>query len=144
MIKIRFLLRLAAVISAITFLCSCPGQPQEIPLSIRSACQYDSINGMALVTSAAWNNPEPGAQAPQSVEIVFSFTPDTPGRKPAYRFPAVPDQNQGARIHLEAGYLERGRREIVPGGTVRCVRNEIKSGTCTPVVFSFPDYEIPR
>jgi hypothetical protein len=122
---------------------SCPGQGLKSPLVIKPNCKYESIDGIARITSATWTTPEPGGTAPPPViDLVFTFIPLEPGRVKTYRFPTMSDDNQRIRMFLPQVYLERGRKELVTGGILRCVRNEITSGTCTPVVFSFPDYEI--
>jgi hypothetical protein len=56
----------------------------------------------------------------------------------------MPDENQKIRIYLPQAYLELGRKELVTGSVIRCIRNEITSGACTPVVFIFPDYEMAQ
>ncbi|RPJ07164.1 MAG: hypothetical protein EHM28_08095 [Spirochaetaceae bacterium] len=119
-----------------------PNQGRESPFIIESGCQYNHFNGMARITSIAWTTADPGLKdSPMVADIIFSFTPES---KPAYRFPGISDQNQHAKIFLHATFLERGKKELVTGGNTSCVRNEIIAGTCTPVVFSFPDYETQK
>jgi len=163
MFKNRFPVRFIAVLLLLTLFQTCIGEGQtrkdavlgsgaretdetgrETPL-IRSVCQYDGIEGIARITSAAWFPGGKGnAFPPPSVDIVFTFIPANPERQTSYRFPNIADTDQRAKIYPAAAFVDRAGKELAPGASVRCVRNEITAGTCSPVVYSFPDYEIPE
>ncbi|MBN1695973.1 MAG: hypothetical protein JW881_00545, partial [Spirochaetales bacterium] len=77
------------------------------------------------------------------VEIVFHFSPDDPAAPEAYRFSHVPDTDRKKIFYHDEATWDAWAREkgIVPPAAIACVRAEITAGTCTPVVFLFPDID---
>ncbi|MDY6912445.1 MAG: META domain-containing protein, partial [Chloroflexota bacterium] len=73
----------------------------------------------------------------------FDFVPDEPGDVDRYRFPDWSDKGQyltvGAGMNPPRAWVED--QGIVEGSTQRCMRLEITKGTCTPVIFSFPEID---
>jgi len=102
-------------------------------------CEYVDIEGVATITSIS----DPDSEG--RVEVLFDFTPDDPAAAETYLFPDWPDTDR----HLTVGSGQNPTQEwiqeqgITVGGTLVCVRKEIITGTCTPVIFSFPELETP-
>ena len=106
-------------------------------------CEYDEIHGTATIT---WTG-DPVIDADNcknAIEIKFTFTPDDPSARNHYRFPDWSDENQrftvgGGKNPPKNWAVSRG---LMKGSSHECVRLEIINGTCTPVIFSFPDIDL--
>lgn len=115
------------------------GTKQRMP---SGPCIYKEIPGRAAITwisvadATAYN-------CRDGVEVHFTFEPDDPDAVKGYRFPEQADQEK--RLTVGAGMnpsrdwvMHKG---LAVGSTHRCIRREIIQGTCSPVVFAFPDID---
>ena len=104
---------------------------------IGGPCSYTGFQGSAIITSietadSSLNN------CRDAVEVLFDFTPDDNTAPNRYKFPTWPDTSQ----HLTGGDGKNPSldwvvaKEIVVGKVYRCSRQEIKKGTCVPVIFT--------
>ena len=98
-------------------------------------CHYVAIAGTAVITSVADDETRPG------VRIIFNFNPDDPSVRSRYRLPTWVDQSNSLTIHggMNPSRQWACRHKIAQGRTFRCNRREIVVGSCTPVIFEFPD-----
>jgi len=106
-------------------------------------CTYNDIQGTATIDSVA--EPDAGENnCKHAVKIFFTFTPDDVDAPNDYRFSEWPDKDQaffvGAGKNPPKVWTESAG--LIQGSTHKCVRSEIISGTCTPVIFSFPEIEL--
>lgn len=106
------------------------------PERVGGPCSYIDVPGVAKITSietagTGLNN------CRNAVEVLFDFVPDDPTAPQRYRVPTWPDAGR----HLIVGDGKNPSlewvtaREISVGKEYPCLRQEITSGTCTPVVF---------
>jgi len=115
---------------SLSFFCSC----EDI---VGGPCEYVDIEGVATITSIS--DPDAGG----TVEVLFDFTPNDPEASNDYLFPDWSDTGRnltvGSGQNPTAEWVEE--HEIIVESTLTCIRKEIITGTCTPVIFSFPDLE---
>jgi hypothetical protein len=106
-------------------------------------CEYNEIHGAAIINAVV--EPDVGEDnCKNAVKILFTFTPDDASVPDDYRFGEWPDQNQsftvgGGKNPPKAWAESAG---LVQGSTHKCVRSDIITGTCTPVIFSFPEIDV--
>lgn len=106
---------------------------------VGGACSYTETPGEATVVSL--NNATAGQNDCNNdpVEVVFNFTPSDP-----LKANAATDKN----VHLTVGDGKNPSRSYIAskgfavGATLKCSRKTIISGTCTPIVFDFPDLDL--
>ena len=99
-------------------------------------CQYLEIPGTAKITvirpaGTGYNCPR------NPVEVLFDFTADDPrrsSRQAQDRYLKI-----GAGMNPSMDFVEN--RGLKVGQTLRCVRKEIITGTCSPTGFDFPDID---
>jgi hypothetical protein len=102
-------------------------------------CSYVRIEGRARIVSIT----APGADeynCADAVKVTFDFSPDDPDAADHYLMPEWPDKGQHLTI-LGGGNPPRGwvlLQGLTEGSEHECIRNEITTGTCTPVIFEFP------
>ena len=106
-------------------------------------CEYNDIQGRATINSVAV--PDAGEDnCKNAVKIMFTFTPDDVSAPDDYRFGEWPDTDRqftvGAGKNPPKAWAESVG--LVQGSTYKCVRSEIINGTCTPVIFSFPEIDL--
>lgn len=105
-------------------------------------CEYRQTQGHAVIT-AVRSAASGTYNCKRAVQIIFDFIPDDPLAQKNYRFPQQSDSNRlftvGAGMNPPDGWAQRVG--LVQGSTHRCIRQEITKGTCTPVIFSFPDLD---
>jgi len=108
------------------------------------ACEYSKYEGYAVIKSI---KPAPASDynCPDNPQkIIFDFTPLNISDRKNYRFTNRPDSgvelkiNDGANPSL-AWVKKNG---ITTGKKFKCFRTELKKGTCTPVVFTFPELNL--
>ena len=107
-------------------------------------CEYVDIPGTATIVSVTPVS-EDAAPAYDAVEVLFDFVPDDPSAAEKYLFPEWPDSGQKMTLW---GGTSLPRQWVQDQGLAveslhSCIRSEIIEGTCTPVVFSFPDLSDP-
>ncbi|MDI6795816.1 MAG: hypothetical protein QMD09_02675 [Desulfatibacillaceae bacterium] len=141
-----FALRICLAASLLLFLaCSSPAVLQESKGNMAGGpCQYQEIIGHALITSVGPAEPQEYNCPNQAQKVLFSFYPDNEGAAAKYLFPGWADEGNslsvaGGANPPAAWVLRQG---IEPGVKIPAIRAEIVSGTCTPVVFSFPGLDM--
>jgi hypothetical protein len=104
-------------------------------------CTYAEYPGTATVVSVSPDT-STGKRCDSSVIVVYDFSPSTPGAPSSYRFPMWPDTGRTLEI-VESPPLGWTVKEgLTVGSKHRCIRTEIISGTCAPLVFEFPDIDV--
>ena len=105
-------------------------------------CDYVNIPGMAVVdevkTAADWHN-----NCSNAVEVIFHFVPDDPAARTRYLRPDWSDTEKHYVVGDGKNPPRNWAREVglVVGSEHRVIRSEITRGTCTPVIFIFPDID---
>lgn len=106
------------------------------------ACTYKEVKGQAKITKIMAANPA-GYNCKDGVEVYFSFTPDDPAAVKRYLFPGKSDQGQrltvGAGMNPPKSWVDS--KGLTVGSAHRCIRKELIQGTCTPVLFEFPEID---
>ena len=107
-------------------------------------CDYKVISGKAVIISIS-NAPSTSNNCPNDPqEIKFNFTPDNSENINNYLFPNWKDTCNFITIHAgknpSKNWAERNNIHI--NDELKCYRNEIIQGTCTLVVFKFPDLDL--
>jgi hypothetical protein len=78
-----------------------------------------------------------------AVIVFFDFSPDNHDVVDHYKFPAWPDSNR--RLTVSSGINPPDSWVAAQGLTEnsehRCIRQELTSGTCTPVIFEFTEID---
>lgn len=87
-----------------------------------------------------------GRPCDSSVNIVYDFAPDDADAPDQYLFPGQPDTGRTFSIGFtsmsQSPPLEWTEREgLTAGSEHTCIRMEIVEGTCSPVLFEFPDLD---
>lgn len=107
-------------------------------------CTYTEFIGTATITAIedAPANDYNCANNPKLVR--YTFTPETAEASSDYAFTNVADTDQSLKIlggkNPAQTWLENNGVQI--GNTYACVRAEIQSGTCTPVIFTINDLDL--
>ena len=105
-------------------------------------CQYVDIPGVARIASIE-EAASTDYNCANAVKVTFDFVPNDPAAVNNYHFPSWGDKGQSFAVGAgmnppKIWVLEQGLTE---GSEHACVRSEITKGTCTPVIFSFPEIE---
>ena len=123
-------LMLSAVLAGCTDTIDCGGP-----------CFYVNIPGMATIRSVTPDTTS-SISCPNTVTIIYDFAPDDSTAVDRYRIPSWPDT--GRTLTNLSGYNFpdgwAAKEGITPGSEHLCLRREITGGTCTPVIFEFPDF----
>jgi hypothetical protein len=105
-------------------------------------CEYVTIVGYATVIEVN-KAPADAYNCRDAVEVIFTFLPDDPPAADSHRFADYPDTHRrfklGAGMNPPRQWVQRNG--LVPGSRHRCLRKEIISGTCVPVMYVFPDID---
>ena len=106
-------------------------------------CEYVDIPGTARVVLVKEAAPIE-SNCKDAVEVIFDFVPDNPAIIDDYLFPNWEDTGQrltvgGGMNPPKTWVLAQGLTE---GSEHRCIRSEITKGTCTPVIFRFPEIDM--
>jgi hypothetical protein len=110
---------------------------------VGGACEYRQIYGWGTIIDV--RKAAPGANnCKDAVEVVFSFSPDDPTAPEHYRFADHPDTRQYLRVGAGMNPPRSWARHkgLVKGAVLRCIRSEAQKGTCTPVIFTFPEIDM--
>lgn len=115
---------------------------QQMAPIFNEDCIYKNIPGKARIISIQDTDPKSYA-CKNGKEVRFEFIPDAPDAPAHYLFPDWRDTEQnltvGFGMHPSLTYIEM--ENIVEGGIYTSIRAEIIEGVCTPVIFSFPDFD---
>jgi len=125
--------------------CSTNSQPAEEQNNMQAAdeqdlipiyitCSYNQFPGQAQILNANWINEN-------YVELTFNFFPSDPELKAEYRFPRMGDTGRKKVIYIDTAQSSNIKSQLRVGDVIPCIRSEIIKGTCTPVVFTFPNLE---
>lgn len=105
-------------------------------------CHYVKIPGKAVIQEIKSADPTHN-NCKNAVEVLFRFVPDDPTAPDRYLHPDWTGPH-----HFIVGDGKNPPREWVnqiglhKGVELRAIRNEITRGTCTPVVFRFPEIDM--
>ncbi len=108
--------------------------PKENIYRKGSPCEYKVIEGKSKILSIF--TPEKGKGGKY---VKFHFTPN---KETKYSYPNIKDTSllvlYGQR-EISEKFINKNN--IVVGKIFRCNREEITKGTCTPVIFRFPEFK---
>jgi len=118
--------------------------PREDPEKglVGGGCTYKKVSGTAVIdevnTAPDWQN-----NCVDPVEVVFHFIPDDPAARSSYLHPDWPDSDRRYVVGDGKNPPRNWARRtgLVIGSQHRAIRSEITQGSCTPVVFLFPDID---
>ena len=119
------------------------GEKNRAPLRVGGPCKYAETRGEAIITRIG---PVPAGEysCKDGVEVVFDFHPDDANAKSKYRLPSFSDQERRFKVLGGANpprqWVEK--MGISPGKRFKAIRMEIKSGTCTPVIYKIPELDV--
>ncbi|MCK5169597.1 MAG: hypothetical protein KAQ75_06940 [Bacteroidales bacterium] len=107
-------------------------------------CEYIKYEGIAkiklisIAPSDEYNCPN------EPKKIKFEFTPDNISDRDQYNYTNYNDSANYMRINagMNPSQLWIDNNKIEIGKEYKCFRTEIKKGTCTPVIFEFPDLDL--
>lgn len=118
---------------SVTVIASCGAAEHE---KVGGPCRYNKIPGRITITSLEKVTDSESAGG-ETVTVMFTFAPADHTARTRYAFPRWSDENReltvGGCRKPDREWVER--REIAVGRRYRATRNEIRSGTCTPVAF---------
>ncbi|MEW6412724.1 MAG: hypothetical protein AB1483_09665 [Candidatus Zixiibacteriota bacterium] len=105
-------------------------------------CRYVEYPGTATIVYIV--DDSAGASiCSNAVIVLFDFLPDDPTAPDRYLYPTYADT--GRQLLVGTGYPPPENwvagEGLTAGSEHRCVRSEIISGMCTPVVFTFSDID---
>lgn len=104
-------------------------------------CEYSDIHGKAVITDVGGVDADEANCGNDPRAVLFDFTPDNPRAR--YQFPNWADKGQRLTVaggkNPPAAWLRS--QGLKPGAVFPCVRREIRKGTCTPVIYHFPDID---
>jgi hypothetical protein len=100
-------------------------------------CTYVDIPGTATIRSVTPDT-SPPRTCTNTVTVIYDFAPEDPTAVDRYRIPSWPDT--GRTLSFPDGWADK--EGITPGSEHLCIRREITRGTCTPVIFEFPDFDM--
>ena len=108
---------------------------------IGGLCKYNTISGVATIVSIGEPDPNEYNCANNPVKVIFDFAPEEPNAEESYSYPEWSDT--GNSLTISDGANPPGSwvqdEGLIVGSEHPCLRKEIVSGTCTPVIFEFTD-----
>ena len=118
-----------AVVPTIFILCSCSAQNQK--QIVGGPCTSQSFPGTATVTEIIVKT--------NGSEAHFKFSPTDPNVISQYHIPSKDDNIILTRDGLGLPTSEwLTSQSITVGAEFQAIRHEIRTGTCTPLMFTFP------
>lgn len=129
----------ALVLGFLVVFAATPGVLAGPPALVGGPCAYASFPGKADIIAVA-QTPKPTGPK-KTFSVTFTFTPQTPlSDEPLFRPEAV------HTLTLTGGALPGEEfvrtHHLAPGRVLRSVLRIIRQGTCTPVLFDFPDIDL--
>ena len=110
--------------------------------SVGGPCAYEDTPGKAVITAVGGADPDEANCAREPRAVLFDFIPDKPRTR--WRFPNWGTSGQRLTVaggmNPPASWLRSQKVRV--GAELSCVRREIVKGTCTPVVYEFPDLDM--
>ena len=111
---------------------------------VGGGCEYIKYEGIAKIKSI-YTVPSDEYNCPnEPKKIKFEFTPNNISDRDQYKYTNYNDSANYMRINagMNPSQLWIDNNKIEIGKEYKCFRTEIKKGTCTPVVFEFPDLDL--
>jgi hypothetical protein len=109
-------------------------------------CEYNDIKGVASIISVSQPDAGDYSCSNNPVKVVFDFHPDASNASKQYLYPQWSDYNQ--TFTISEGKNPPGQcvneEGLIVGSKHNCIRKEITKGSCTPVIFYFPDVDESR
>lgn len=136
---LRLLAALAPILAVGVLMACTPGQSQ----AVGGPCSYAKIPGVITITAI---EPAPGDEnnCKDAVKVFFTFTPTDPAAGKKYAFPNWSDEKQvftvGGGANPNRDWVKS--KGMTVGAKFDASRNEILSGTCTPVIFEFTSIDV--
>lgn len=112
---------------------SCKRDDDQDKYMTGGPCDYALMPGTATIVSVH--------EQSGSLEIIFDFVPHDPIEADKYRFAQGSDsyQTHTFEISEKSPRAWAEKRGLIEGSQHQCVRMDLIEGTCTPLVFDFPD-----
>jgi hypothetical protein len=136
MVKMKLYLFVPIILIAVIMLGAC----SKTAPPVGGPCTYKDILGKATIVSVEPAPPDEYNCA-DAVQVTFDFVPNDPAAVANYRVPTWKDTGNhftvGAGMNPPINWAQS--QGLTAGSVHTCVRSEIASGTCTPVIFSFPE-----
>ncbi len=109
---------------------------------IGGPCPYTDFPGTATIRTITPDN-SPGSTCENAVIIIYDFAPADSSDVDRYRFPAWPDTGRVFTLMSGRSIPDRwaDKEGLTPGSEHQCIRREIRTGPCTPLIFEFPDVD---
>jgi len=108
------------------------------------ACEYAKYEGYAVIKSIK-QAPASEYNCPDSPQkIIFDFTPLNISDRKSYIFSNRSDTGVEMKINdgINPSLAWVKKNGITAGKKFKCFRTELKKGTCTPVIFTFPELNL--
>ena len=138
-IWLKRLAAMAAILVAGIMVACAPGKSQ----TVGGPCTYNKIPGVITII-ALESAPGNENNCKDAVKVVFRFTPTDPAAEKKYAFPNWSDEKQvftvGGGTNPNRDWVKS--KGMTVGAKFEASRNEILSGTCTPVVFEFMSIDV--
>lgn len=109
------------------------------PVANGSGCSYVRVDGTATVTALETPAQDSYSCKNGPVTVRFTFVPDDPARAACFRGSAPPNSSTfrvGAGANPPRACIEGANVRV--GSELRVTRQDLVSGTCSPVVYTFP------
>ena len=118
-----------------------PACEDDLPID-GGPCQYESFDGTAVISKIVPDTLE-GRTCKNSVVVFFDFFPTDTAAVSRYQFPAWLDSNRcltvGGGINPPDSWV--AAQGLTEQSEHLCIRQELTSGTCTPVIFKFSEID---
>lgn len=136
--------KLSVVMIMIIFIINASCSSKITADKMGGSCSYVKFEGYAKITSIV-PAPESEYNCPEKPELVtFEFTPLDKSDRKKYRFTGYSDSAVNMRINdgVNPSHAWIKNNGIAIGKKFRCFRTELSKGTCTPVIYTFPDLNL--
>lgn len=134
---------LAFVVILVTFLAAFQATSSAQAQRVGGPCSYDDFPGKAVVLSVE-HIPQPEAKAAhlpyQPYRVFFTFTPSVPVRHPLFQAAKAHELTLSGGTPPGPAFLRK--YGIKPGAEFKTDLHLIRSGTCSPVVFTFHGIDV--
>jgi hypothetical protein len=137
----NFLILVIIFLSSLTIISCTSANSEQLD---GGPCDYQRYSGSAIIAEIV---PAPSGDyncANQPMRIKFIFIPDDSTASAKYRFNQWSDTCQYLRINAgcNPSFAWVDKNNIKAGNTYKCFRCEETKGSCTPVVFEFPEINL--
>ncbi len=105
-------------------------------------CEYTSVSGVATIVSVEAAGSDETNCSNDPVKVTFSFVPDDATATQSYTITYISDDSIELQVSSANPPSEWVQAEgLTVGSEHPCVRKEITSGTCTPLIFELTDVD---